>query len=91
MAISYQHNGVWYLNPNYITNKRQTATPPNRSRTGYGSKVATSWMIQVKDPSALRPKQTWHRVYVVQWSNAGSAYIIYNKKKLFLGAYDPNY
>jgi hypothetical protein len=31
----------------------------------------------------------WHRVYVMQWSNAGTAYILIARKQHLLGAYDP--
>lgn len=72
-----------YLDPQQVEAKRQTRTPANRSRSGYGSKLPTSWMLRLKG------NHRWHRVYVIQYSNAGSAYILSKGKMLFLGSYDP--
>ena len=73
---------VTYLDPAHVVGKRQTKTPHNRSRSGYGSKLPTSWELQLQD-------KRWRRVYVFQYSNAGSAYILVKGKKLFLGSYEP--
>jgi hypothetical protein len=70
---------ITYLDPTTVTDKKQTKTPMNYSRTGYGSKLPSSMMIQVN--------KRWHRVYYVLWSNIGSAYIVSKGAKLFLGAY----
>jgi hypothetical protein len=75
---------IQYLDPEQIIGKRKTKPPPNRSRSGYGSKLPSQWQLQLQD-------KRWRRVYVIQYSNAGSAYILVNGKKLFLGSYDPNY
>ena len=45
---------------------RTTRTPHCSSRTGYGSKLPTSKMIRLADGK-------WRRVYVICYSNAGSA------------------
>jgi hypothetical protein len=71
-----------YLDTSRITAKRQGAPPPNRSRSGYGSKIPSSWELCLDD-------KRWRRVYVVCWSNSGSAYVLVNGKRLFLGSYDP--
>jgi hypothetical protein len=73
-----------YLNQNNIVATRQTEAPINRSRTGYGRKVPTSWQIQLTD-------KRWRRVYMVCFSNAGSAYICTKQGKLWLGSFDPAY
>lgn len=73
---------IQYLDPKQVVGKRQGKAPPNRSRSGYGNKLPTSWELQLKD-------KRWRRVYVIQWSNAGSAYIIVKGEKQFLGSYDP--
>lgn len=44
--------------------------------SGYGKKIPTSHMLKVKG--------RWYRVYVMQYSNAGSAYIVKNGRTLFL-------
>ena len=49
----------------------------------YGNKLPTSWEILLKD-------KKWRRVYVIQWSNAGSAYILKGKQRLFLGSFEPS-
>lgn len=82
---------IQYLDPSLILEKKQTETPPNRSRSGYGSKLPTSWMLKLKANDPRFPSTRWHRVYVIQYSNAGSSYIIQDGKKLFLGSYDPHY
>ena len=74
---------IVYLDPANVIDKRQTAvTPPNRSVTGYGNKIPTSWQIKLKD-------KRWRRVYVICWSNSGSAYIKTKNGNEFLGSFDP--
>lgn len=73
---------VTYLDPVRVTATRQTEPPRNRSRTGYGSKLPSSWLVQLDH-------KRWHRVYVVCWSNVGSAYVVEAGARLFLGSYDP--
>jgi hypothetical protein len=74
---------ITYLDPSAVLAKRQTEAPPNRSRTGYGNKIPTSWELQLAD-------KRWRRVYVICYSNAGSAYIRTKNGSLFLGSYDPS-
>lgn len=74
---------VTYLDPSIVTDKRQTRAPINRSRSGYGGKIGTSWELKIN--------RRWHRVYVMIYSNSGSAYVIVKGKTLFLGSYDPNF
>lgn len=73
---------IAYLDPARVTAKRQTEPPRNRSRSGYGSKIPSSWLLQLDG-------KRWHRVYVVIWSNAGSPYVIVGGERLFLGSYEP--
>ena len=73
---------VEYLDPLSVVDKRQTEPPLNRSRTGYGGKIGTSWELKLRD-------KKWHRVYVMQWSNMGTPYVIVGGKHLLLGAYQP--
>jgi len=65
-----------------VIGRRQTDIPKHGSLLGYGNKIPTSWQIQLKD-------KRWRRVYVIQWSNAGTPYIIVRGDRLLLGAYDP--
>ena len=73
---------VKYLDPDRVTGKRQTKAPLNRSRTGYGNKIPTHWMLELDG-------KRWYRVYMIQWSNLGSAYIQTKSGKLYLGSYKP--
>jgi len=73
---------VSYLDPTRVSARRQTEAPRNRSRTGYGSKIPTTWMLQLDGAR-------WHRVYVICYSNSGSAYVLTKHGRLFLGSYDP--
>lgn len=60
---------VQYTDPETVTDVATDATAPrNPYRTGYGKKI----------PTARRVKygSRWHRVYVMCWSNAGTAYIL---------------
>jgi hypothetical protein len=72
---------ITYLDHNKVTAVRQTETPHNYSRTGYGNKLPTSWQIRVN--------KRWHRVYVVCWSNSGSAYVNVGKEHLYFGGWEP--
>lgn len=72
-----------YLDPSQVLAKRRGEATVNRSRTGYGSKIPTSWELQLAD-------KRWRRVYVICYSNSGSAYIRTKDGRLFLGSYDPS-
>lgn len=72
---------IQYLDPSLVTAVRQSPPPHNRSRTGYGSKIGTAWELEIHG--------RWHRVYVVQWSNSGSAYVTVRGQNLYLGGFDP--
>jgi hypothetical protein len=51
-----------------VTNVKVTEAPPNRSATGYGGKIPTRWL--------LRYSRRWRRVYMMQYGNAGSPYVV---------------
>ena len=73
-----------YLDTKRVTRARWTPRPLDRSRTGYGSKLPTSLLLQLDG-------RRWHRVYVMQWSNAGTAYVLSAGKRLLLeSSYDPS-
>jgi hypothetical protein len=75
---------ITYLDPAQVTATRQTPAPRNYSRDGYGSKLPTTWQIKLQD-------KRWRRVYVICYSNCGSAYIKTKAGDLFLGSYDPSF
>ena len=57
-----------YLDHEMIIDAKKTDAPVNRSVSGYGRKIPTEWMIKLDN-------NRWHRVYVMRYGNAGSAYI----------------
>ena len=72
-----------YLDESRITGKRETAEPRyGNAEIGYGNKIPTRYEIQIDG-------RRWHRIYVINWSNSGSAYIVLNGQDTFLGSYNP--
>ena len=60
---------VVYTDPTLVTDKRQTDQPTyGRNADGYGGKIPTRHM--------LRYAGKWRRVYVMCYSNSGTAYVI---------------
>jgi len=51
---------------------KQTEAPRNPSRTGYGAKIPTSYMVRTID-------QKWRRVYCAIYSNSGTLYVMHGK------------
>jgi hypothetical protein len=51
-----------------VTAAKVTDTPRHYSATGYGPKIPTSYMLQCWG--------VWRRVYVVNYGNSGSTYVI---------------
>ncbi len=68
-----------YLDESRIIETKSTPAPQRTTRTGYGSKLPTEWMLR------LAPRKQWFRVYAVNWSNASSMYIVENGTNKFLG------
>ena len=48
--------------------------------SGYGDKIPSRIVIQCAD-------RRWRRVYISQFSNAGSAYLLINRQRLYLHDY----
>lgn len=68
---------VEYTTPAAVREVRSDDTaPPNPYADGYGPKVPTRHWV--------RYGNRWHRVYVMQYGNAGSAYIKHRGGDLFL-------
>lgn len=51
-----------------------------QTTSGYGGKLPTQYMVMWL--------QRWRRVYVMQYSNSGSAYIIIGGQEVFVDVYD---
>lgn len=68
---------VTYTDPERVTEVATDSTcRPNPYASGYGPKIPT--------PYRIRYPQRWYRVYVMCWSNAGTAYIVSRGRRLVL-------
>ncbi|QIN94563.1 hypothetical protein PP460_gp013 [Streptomyces phage Muntaha] len=68
---------VDHTNPAGISGMRITDTPTyGRTVSGYGGKIPTRYMV--------RYLGVWRRVYMMQYGNAGSAYVIVKGRNVFL-------
>lgn len=59
-----------HLTAAHIAAAKVTEAPRHNSATGYGPKIPTGYMLQCGAPTK------WRRVYVAQYGNAGSAYVL---------------
>ena len=67
---------VEYTDPELVTGIKTTETPRNPSLSGYGAKIPTRYMVKYGTH--------WRRVYVMNYGNSGSAYVLARGKVLFL-------
>lgn len=58
---------ITWLDDEHVTEVRITRAPIHRSATGYGRKIPTQYMLRITG--------RWHRVYMMQYSNSGTAYV----------------
>ncbi len=65
-----------YLDMSTVQGRRINMPVHLRTRTGYGSKLPTT--------TQLRIGSRWHRVYMVCWSNSGTAYIVKGGERLYI-------
>lgn len=71
------HQTEPYLSADEVSDIRvDDDTPRNPYPSGYGRKVPTRYMLQLG--------KRWHRVYVMQYGNSGSAYVILGGQERFL-------
>jgi hypothetical protein len=61
-----------------INDAKITEAPLNRSATGYGPKIPTRYMVRIG--------ARWHRVYMMQYGNSGSAYVVLGGEDYFLSS-----
>ncbi len=72
-----------YLVESRVTGWRESEPPRSgQTRSGYGSRIPTGRMVQLDG-------KRWHRVYVMQWSNLGTAYIRERGERVLLGSIRP--
>lgn len=55
---------------------KETEWPHSNSRTGYGSKIPTQYMVFVGNK--------WRRVYCRIYSNVGTCYVLINKERVII-------
>jgi hypothetical protein len=68
---------VTYTDASKVTSTRTDITaPPNRNASGYGGKIPTAHWV--------RYNERWHRVYIMCYSNSGTAYILVKGARLVL-------
>lgn len=67
---------ITYTDPALATDTRTDDAPRRVTATGYGRKIPTRHMI--------RYAGRWRRVYVMTFSNIGSAYVIVGGQEAFL-------
>ena len=65
-----------------VTGAIRGEAPRNRSRTGYGSKIPTSYRVQVDGG------RRWYRVYCICHSNVGSLYILPGGERRYIHDYE---
>jgi hypothetical protein len=58
--------------------KREATAPRNNSRTGYGNKIPTSYLVNIQG------EKRWRRVYAICWSNCASMYVHIKDERIFL-------
>lgn len=69
-----------HINAGDITAAKITEAPLSRQAIqGYGPKIPTGYMLRTRGPA---PK--WRRVYVVNYGNAGSTYVVWNGANHYL-------
>jgi hypothetical protein len=66
-----------YIESAKVSDVKRTNTPKSgQTISGYGGKIPTANMIKYD--------ARWHRVYVMLYSNSGTAYIIKNGENLII-------
>lgn len=69
------HTITW-LDDEHVTEIRITEAPLHRSASGYGRKIPTQYMLKIAG--------RWHRVYMMCYSNSGTAYVLKGGEELIL-------
>lgn len=76
--------GVVYTIADNVFNTKREDFQPNIPYVGpYGSKIPTRFMVKYESGRKYESSR-WRRVYIMQYGNAGSAYILFRGKQMFL-------
>lgn len=79
---------IEYLNPDEIIQAKHEPLwyhlkHLSQTASGYGNKLSSITMIRLSN-------KRWYRIYMIQHSNASSAYIIRKGQNIFIGAESEN-
>jgi hypothetical protein len=79
MTLTDKNRVLYVEDLHQVTAAKQTETSPyQQTASGYGSKLQTSYMIQ------LDAKPRWYRIYCICYSNVGSLYVMVKGTRLFI-------
>ena len=75
---------ITYLADHHTYEHRLSAprTPYGVNASGYGSRIATSYLVRLDGAGP------WRRVYATCWSNAGSLWVSVSGKRLYFRDFD---
>ncbi len=77
-----EHGSLKYTDPNRVKKIQvMVDCPPNPYSSGYGRKIPTRYGIVYLGKGMTK---RFHRVYVMNYANAGSAYILIDREVVFL-------
>lgn len=84
LELHSEHCGIVRTIPGNVINVAgEYFQPTNPYRSGYGKKIPTRYMIKYESGKKYESNH-WRRVYVMQYANSGSAYILIRRKIVFL-------
>lgn len=72
-----------YLDESLILAHRYESTPKSKYLGGYGAKIPTCLELRIKCTRGPH-KARWYRVYVAQFSNLGTAYILSHGETIYI-------
>lgn len=76
--------GTLYTIASNVFNMKREDFQPNIPYVGpYGRKIPTRYMIKYNSGKKYEASR-WRRVYIMQYGNAGSAYVLIRNKEVFL-------
>jgi len=64
------------LTADMANDAKVTEAPRHNSATGYGPKIPTQYMLRIGT--------RWHRVYVANYGNSGSLYVLISEQRHYL-------
>jgi len=79
-------DGPVYTDPDRVVKMVKESDYPKPHQLpadGYGNKIPTSYRV-LYDNGRTTNARHWHRVYVICYSNSGSAYILVRGQRMFI-------